>query len=72
MIDHVCLYVPDLAAARRFYDAVLGALGLPCVGANDTWIGYGLRADADHPHRTYVSIRTGTPAGAGFVWTFRA
>ena len=72
VIDHVCIRVPDLAAARRFYDAVLGALGLPCVGADDTWIGYGLRAEAGHPHRTYVSIRKGTPAGAGFLWAFRA
>ena len=29
MIDHLHLKVLDLAASRRFYDAALGALGLP-------------------------------------------
>jgi catechol 2,3-dioxygenase-like lactoylglutathione lyase family enzyme len=29
VIDHVHLKVRDLAASRRFYDAALGALGLP-------------------------------------------
>ena len=29
LIDHVHLKVRDLAASRKFYDAALGALGLP-------------------------------------------
>ena len=29
LIDHVQLVVSDLAASRRFYDAVLGAIGIP-------------------------------------------
>jgi catechol 2,3-dioxygenase-like lactoylglutathione lyase family enzyme len=29
LIDHVQLVVRDLAASKRFYDAVLGALGIP-------------------------------------------
>lgn len=32
MIDHVQLVVRDLAASRRFYEAVLGALGIPIGG----------------------------------------
>ena len=30
LIDHVHLVVTDLAASRRFYEAVLGALGFAC------------------------------------------
>lgn len=72
VLDHACITVPDLVAARRFYDAVFGALGIACVGADEAWIGYGPRADGAHPHRSYVSIRKGPPAGPGFVWAFRA
>lgn len=32
LIDHIQLVVRDLAASRRFYDAVLGALGIPLGG----------------------------------------
>jgi lactoylglutathione lyase len=32
LIDHVQLVVADLAASRRFYEAVLGALGIPLGG----------------------------------------
>jgi lactoylglutathione lyase len=32
LIDHVHLVVRDLAASRRFYQAVLGALGVPLGG----------------------------------------
>jgi catechol 2,3-dioxygenase-like lactoylglutathione lyase family enzyme len=72
VIDHAAIRVPDLAAARRFYDAVFGALGVACVGADADWIGYGPRADADHPWRGYVSIRRGAPAGPGLLWAFHA
>ena len=61
MLDHVSITVPDLAAAERFYDAVLIALGISKVGSDhaDAWIGYGERCDAEHPDRTYLSIRLG-------------
>jgi catechol 2,3-dioxygenase-like lactoylglutathione lyase family enzyme len=32
LIDHLQLVVPDLARSRRFYEAVLGALGIPIGG----------------------------------------
>jgi catechol 2,3-dioxygenase-like lactoylglutathione lyase family enzyme len=32
LVDHIQLVVRDLAASRRFYDAVLGALGVPLGG----------------------------------------
>ena len=37
LIDHVHLRVRDLGASRRFYRAVLDALGLPFGGEGDGW-----------------------------------
>lgn len=59
MFDHLSLTVSDIVRAERFYDAVMAALGHPKVGASAGWLGYGLRADADHPERGYLSIRLG-------------
>jgi catechol 2,3-dioxygenase-like lactoylglutathione lyase family enzyme len=35
LIDHLHLVVKDLPASRRFYEAVLGALGVPMGGSGD-------------------------------------
>lgn len=35
LIDHVQLVVADLAASRRFYEAVFGALGIPLGGEGE-------------------------------------
>lgn len=35
LIDHVQLVVRDFEASRRFYEAVLGVLGIPIVGMTD-------------------------------------
>src|SRR5687768_8841001 len=37
LIDHLQLVVKDLAASKRFYIAVLGALGLPLGGEGDDY-----------------------------------
>ncbi|WP_457092764.1 VOC family protein [Microvirga sp. P5_D2] len=37
LIDHIQLVVRDLAASRRFYEAVFQALGVPLGGAGDTY-----------------------------------
>ena len=37
LIDHIQLVVPDLQASRRFYEAVLGALGIPIGGEGEDW-----------------------------------
>ena len=62
MLDHVSLTVSGFAA-ERFYDAVMAALGVAKVGrdADEGWLGYGERCDADHPARSYLSIRRGGP-----------
>jgi catechol 2,3-dioxygenase-like lactoylglutathione lyase family enzyme len=74
VIDHVSITVPDLAIAARFYDAVMAALGVPAVGRDETWLGYGLRADAAHPGRSYLSIRAGAAPDATprRHWCFKA
>ncbi|KAF0132673.1 MAG: Glyoxalase/bleomycin resistance protein/dioxygenase [Xanthobacteraceae bacterium] len=39
LIDHIQLVVKDLAASRRFYDAVLAALDIPLGGEADDYFG---------------------------------
>jgi catechol 2,3-dioxygenase-like lactoylglutathione lyase family enzyme len=41
MIDHVSIAVRDLAAATRFYEAVLAPLGMTRLEARPTTIGFG-------------------------------
>jgi catechol 2,3-dioxygenase-like lactoylglutathione lyase family enzyme len=68
MLDHVSIAVTDLPRAARFYDAVMAALGQPCVWREERAIGYGLR-DAG----SYLTIRLGTAsADAACHWAFRA
>lgn len=74
MLDHVSITVSDLRRAETFYDAVMSALGVARVGSSPEWVGYGERCDADHPGRTYLSIRLGAaPESApGRHWCFKA
>lgn len=41
MINHVSIGARDLAAAKRFYDAVLKPLGYTCTSESDGCLGYG-------------------------------
>lgn len=41
MIDHVSVAVRDLAAAARFYEAVLGTLGFATLETRPATVGYG-------------------------------
>ena len=41
MLSHITVGVGDLAKAKAFYDAVLGALGYARVYESDTYPGYG-------------------------------
>jgi catechol 2,3-dioxygenase-like lactoylglutathione lyase family enzyme len=43
MIDHVSIAVRDLDAAVRFYEAVLGAIGLSKLIAREGTVGFGKR-----------------------------
>jgi catechol 2,3-dioxygenase-like lactoylglutathione lyase family enzyme len=40
VIDHVTLQCGDVAASRRFYDAVLAPLGVAPGPSGDSWVGY--------------------------------
>ena len=51
MLDHVSITVSDIAAAERFYDAIMKVLGVVKVGRRDNWLGYGERARAANPER---------------------
>jgi len=41
MLNHVSIGVRDVARAKAFYDAALGALGYRCLSASDSSLGYG-------------------------------
>lgn len=76
MLDHVSLTVADFRVAETFYDAVMAALGIIKVGSDEIEgsIGYGARCDADHPDRSYLSLRRGAvpDAASGRHLCFKA
>lgn len=74
MLDHVSISVSDMETSERFYDAVMAALGVPKVNRFDDRIGYGERADADHPERCYLSILLADPPDGAYQrhWCFKA
>jgi catechol 2,3-dioxygenase-like lactoylglutathione lyase family enzyme len=74
MLDHVSITVSDIAAAERFYDAIMKTLGVVKVGRRDGWLGYGERARAAYPDRVYLTIQKGVrPEDAtGRHWSFKA
>ena len=43
MIDHVSVGVGDLARAKAFYEAVLGAIGMQCLVEREGMAGFGKR-----------------------------
>ena len=74
MLDHISITVSDIAAAERFYDAIMAALGAVKVGARTDWLGYGERARPEHPGRVYISVRKGPKPEEAFGrhWCFKA
>jgi catechol 2,3-dioxygenase-like lactoylglutathione lyase family enzyme len=73
MLDHVSITVGDPARSIPFYQAIMAALGHPCVWAEADAAGFGERADASHPARSYLTVRAGL-AGAPDRrhWAFKA
>jgi catechol 2,3-dioxygenase-like lactoylglutathione lyase family enzyme len=57
MLDHVSITVSDIAAAERFYDAIMKTLDVVKVGRRDDWLGYGERARPAYPDRGRVPSR---------------
>lgn len=78
MLGHVSIVVADWQNSTRFYDAVMAALGVPCVWREDTAAGYGIRNTPDDDSHTYLTVRRhadapqGTIAATGRHWCFRA
>jgi catechol 2,3-dioxygenase-like lactoylglutathione lyase family enzyme len=69
MLDHVSITVDDLSRSAPFYDAVMAALGVPCVWREAEAIGYGARDSGEG----YLTIRQcpGVVADRRH-WAFRA
>ena len=74
MLDHISITVTDIAAAERFYDAIMSALGVVKVGRREDWLGYGERARPAYPDRVYISVRKGGKPEEAFGrhWCFKA
>ncbi len=74
MLDHVSITISDLTRAAPFWDAAMGALGVPCVVRRDTMVGYGLRNRPGDDGHTYLSIRasTGLLVADNRHWCLRA
>ena len=66
MLDHVSITVSDIAAAERFYDAIMKTLDVVKVGRRDDWLGYGERARSAYPDRVYLTIRKGAKPDDAF------
>ncbi|WP_322093207.1 VOC family protein [Paraburkholderia bannensis] len=56
LLDHVSIGVPDLDAARPFYDAIMTALGACKVYDRATALGYGERCDANDTASTCLAV----------------
>ena len=41
IIDHLSVGVSNIETAKKFYDPVLGALGINCMVANESFAAYG-------------------------------
>jgi catechol 2,3-dioxygenase-like lactoylglutathione lyase family enzyme len=74
MLDHVSITVSDLGRAGPFYDAVMAALGHPCVLREAAVLGYGIRNRAGDDGHGYISVRATDTAIAADRrhWCFRA
>ena len=73
MLDHVSIAVSSLVRAAPFWDAVMAALGVPCVWREERAIGYGLRHGPEDDSHGYLTLRQGQPAPGGAIhWCFRA
>jgi catechol 2,3-dioxygenase-like lactoylglutathione lyase family enzyme len=75
MLDHVSITVSDLDRSAPFWDAVMAALGVPCVGRDARRLGYGMRNRPSDDGHTYLSVYPST--GPALVpdnrhWCFRA
>ncbi|MBN3788467.1 VOC family protein [Burkholderia sp. Ac-20353] len=74
LLDHVSIGVPDIQAARPFYDAVMAALGACKVYDRPNALGYGERCNANDTASTFLAVYQ-DPAEIGTNkrhWCFKA
>lgn len=73
MFDHLSITTTDLDRAQRFYDAVLGTLGIPRVNRRERSVGYGERQGIDGaPCYLSVYLTTDRLVADNRHWCFRA
>ena len=74
MLDHVSVTVSDPARSLPFWDAIMAALGVPCVRRDEDNAGYGVRNRPGDDGHSYLSVRTstGTMVPDNRHWCFRA
>ncbi|ASW02432.1 VOC family protein [Paraburkholderia aromaticivorans] len=56
LLDHVSIGVPDLDAARPFYDSIMKALGATKVYDRTNALGYGDRCTSDDTKSTFLAV----------------
>jgi len=73
VLDHVSITVRDLERAAPFYDAIMDALGHPCVYRLDDALGYGIRnTPGDDGHSYLKVVRSDDACGGERHWALRA
>jgi len=78
LLDHVSIGVPDMDAARRFYDAIMSALGAAKVYDLPQALGYGERCTPQDAASTYLAVYLDQSDEAGGLasskrhWCFKA
>ncbi|USI75153.1 VOC family protein [Sphingomonas morindae] len=74
LLDHVSIGVPDLGAARPFYDAIMAALGADKVYDRPDALGYGARCSAEDTTSSCLAVYLDSgPTGPNRRhWCFKA
>lgn len=74
VLDHVSITVVAIGDARRFYDAIMEALGVAKVYERADALGYGPRCSATSPLESFVAIYESAAAtpDSRCHWAFKA
>src|SRR5580693_5373339 len=69
MFDHISIGVRDISKAKAFYDAALKPLGLTCLSADKTSLGYGKEAPRFWVNAAEQPVRDDPKPGLHFCFT---
>jgi catechol 2,3-dioxygenase-like lactoylglutathione lyase family enzyme len=72
MFDHISIGVRDISKAKAFYDAALKPLGLSCLSADETSLGYGKEAPRFWVNAAEQPVRDDPKSGLHFCFTATA